>query len=417
MGENNYSLGDCVVAGPRQQIHSEYLEPLTDEEIIAWKSLPAMQQPDWGNDWLIGKVRADLLALPALVHRAEIEQLRALLADVALGARVIVQAGDCAEDPAECVEDELSRKVGLLDALAGVLRINTGLPVLRVGRIAGQFAKPRSRETVYHDGAILPAYRGPLVNGPEPEIGARRPDPLRLVACCRAATTASGYLRAATEPTVWTSHEALILDYELPFVRRDEDGSLFLTSTHWPWIGERTRDLDGVHVTLLSSVRNPAACKVGPNATTEQVLGLCGRLDPDREPGRLTLIVRFGAGTVARRLPELVKAVRVAGHPVIWLCDPMHANTIPASNGRKIRLLPTMLREVGEFQEAVAVGGGVAGGLHLETTPHDVLECVDDEATARTVDDSRYTTLCDPRLNVAQAIAVVSTWRTSGGTP
>ncbi|HEX6352819.1 3-deoxy-7-phosphoheptulonate synthase [Actinophytocola sp.] len=387
---------------------------MTEGETTTWRSMPALQQPDWGNSWLIGKVRSDLATMPALVHRTEIERLRVLLAEVALGERMVVQAGDCAEDPVECVPEVLSRKAGLIDALAGVLRTATGLPVVRVGRIAGQFAKPRSHETVYHDGTALPVYRGPLVNGPEPEANARRPDPLRLVACCQAATTATRYLRGAVEPTVWTSHEALILDYELPFARRGGDGALFLTSTHWPWIGERTRDLDGVHVTLLSAVRNPVACKIGPKATTEQVLGLCERLDPDREPGRLTLVARLGAGVAARRLPELVTAVRAAGHPVIWLCDPMHANTVTASNGRKIRLLPTVLREVAEFQHAVTAAGGVAGGLHLETTPHDVLECVDDEAEARTVEAARYTTLCDPRLNLTQALAVASVWRASG---
>lgn len=412
--EINYSMGDPVVAGPGQQIGEEYLEPLTEGETTAWRSLPALQQPDWGNGWLIGKVRADLTSMPALVQRTEIDQLRALLAEVALGDRMIVQAGDCAEDPDECVDDVLSRKVGLLEALAGVLRTTTGLPVVRVGRIAGQFAKPRSQETVYHDGTALSVYRGPLVNGPELEASARRPDPLRLVACYQAATNAIRYLRETTEPTVWTSHEALILDYELPFVRRGEDGARYLTSAHWPWVGERTRDLAGVHVTLLSAVRNPVACKIGPTATVEQVLGLCDRLDPDREPGRLTMIARIGAGVAARRLPDLVTAVRAAGHPVIWLCDPMHANTVMASNGRKIRVLNTMLREVGEFQQAVTAAGGVAGGLHLETTPHDVLECVDDEAVAPTVDPAGYTTLCDPRLNLTQALAVASAWRASG---
>jgi 3-deoxy-7-phosphoheptulonate synthase len=373
-----------------------------------------MQQPDWGNDWLIGKVRADLAGMPTLVPSNEIEWLRVLLGEVALGSRMVVQAGDCAEDPEECVPDVLSRKIGLLDMVAGVLRTRSGLPVLRVGRIAGQFAKPRSQDTVYHDGAALPSYRGPLVNGPEPEVDARRPDPLRLVACYRAASDATAYLRAATGATLWTSHEALILDYELPFVRRAEDGSLFLTSTHWPWIGERTRDLTGVHVTLLASVRNPVACKVGPSATVDEVLGLCERLDPDRAPGRLTLVPRMGAGPAGRRLPELVAKVKAEGHPVIWLCDPMHANTITAGNDRKIRLLPTVLREVREFHDAVAAAGGAAGGLHLETTPHDVQECVWDEAVARTVDDSRYTTLCDPRLNSAQAVAVAMAWPVTG---
>jgi 3-deoxy-7-phosphoheptulonate synthase len=210
---------------------------------------------------------------------------------------------------------------------------------------------------------------------------------------------------------VWTSHEALLLDYELPMLRPTDDGQLMLASTHLPWIGDRTRQVDGAHVRLLATVVNPVACKVGPTMTVDELLRLCEVLDPDRVPGRLTLIARMGADLVGQQLPPLVHAVRTAGHPVIWLCDPMHANTVRRPDGRKTRLVPTMIREVEEFQHAVRAERGVAGGLHLETTPNDVLECLPDEE--RTEGD--YTTLCDPRLNPQQAALVASAWQTGIG--
>jgi 3-deoxy-7-phosphoheptulonate synthase len=219
--------------------------------------------------------------------------------------------------------------------------------------------------------------------------------------------------RAGTGPArdrVWTSHEALLLDYEIPLLHRDQEGVTILGSTHWPWIGDRTRQVDGAHVSMLAAVINPLACKVGPSMRAEELLDLCAHLDPLREPGRLTLIARMGADQVAAALPPLVKAVREAGHPVGWLCDPMHGNTISAPGGLKTRLLATIAREVREFQDAVDRAGGVAVGLHLETTPDEVTECVThldqlDNATGK------YTSFCDPRLNPEQAIAVASLWR------
>ncbi|MEU9170255.1 3-deoxy-7-phosphoheptulonate synthase [Streptomyces sp. NPDC048420] len=381
--------------------------------------LPAGQQPDWGDAWLVEKVRADLAALPGLVGWDEVRRLRALLAEAAAGRLLIVQAGDCAEDPAECTAEVVDRKVGLLDALAGVVRMRTGLPVLRVGRIAGQFAKPRSRPTELVDGVELPVFRGLVVNDTKPEPMARRADPLRLITGYRAAAVAMHRLRRQSgtwtplpEPGVWTSHEALLLDYELPSLRRSDDGRQLLTSTHWPWIGERTRDPAGAHVRLLADVVNPVACKVGPNCTPAQLLELCAALDPDREPGRLTLIARFGAGRLADGLTDLVSAVRQAGHPVIWLCDPLHGNTVTTPGGVKTRLLTAVLREVGEFLTAVRRGGGTAGGLHLEATPDPVAECAaDDEDMAGVGRSGTYTTLCDPRLNPGQALSVAAAWR------
>ncbi|GAA2916796.1 hypothetical protein GCM10020221_10970 [Streptomyces thioluteus] len=208
---------------------------------------------------------------------------------------------------------------------------------------------------------------------------------------------------------MWTSHEALLLDYEMPMLRVDEKGRLFLGSTHWPWIGERTRQLEGAHVALLAEVSNPVACKVGPTMEPGDLLALCERLDPWRDPGRLTLIARMGADAVTDRLPRLVEAVRGAGHPVIWLSDPVHGNTVTAPGGHKTRIVETVSLEVSRFVEAVRTAGGVAGGLHLETTPDDVTECASTEDRLGSVGE-RYTSHCDPRLNPSQALAVVSSW-------
>ncbi|MDQ1018259.1 3-deoxy-D-arabino-heptulosonate 7-phosphate (DAHP) synthase class II [Streptomyces afghaniensis] len=194
-------------------------------------------------------------------------------------------------------------------------------------------------------------------------------------------------------------------------LRRDREGRVALTSTHWPWIGERTRQLDGAHVALLADVVNPVACKVGPRMTVADLLGLCARLDPEQEPGRLTLIARMGADATTDVLPPLVQAVRAAGHPVIWLVDPMHANTITTAEGRKTRVVETIAREVTAFQAAVRTAGGTPGGIHLETTPDDVTECVDAHHGIDRI-GRNYTTLCDPRLNPRQAVSVVSAWQT-----
>jgi 3-deoxy-7-phosphoheptulonate synthase len=329
----------------------------------------------------------------------------------------VVQTGDCAEDPAECSADYVARKSGLLDVLAGLVKMSTHLPVLRVGRMAGQFAKPRSRPTETVGGVELPVYRGHMVNAPEPDPELRKPDPRRLLTGYDAASEAMTHLgwldparRSAVCPPVWTSHEALLLDYELPMVRQDDYGQPLLTSTHWPWIGERTRRPDGAHVAMLASVVNPVACKVGPTMAPDELLALCALLDPGRDPGRLTLIARMGADAVADRLPPLVRAVKDAGHPVSWLTDPMHGNTVTAPGGLKTRLVDTVVREVREFQHAVRSSGGVAGGLHLETTPDDVTECARDASATAGIGD-KYTSFCDPRLNPGQAISVASAWQ------
>ncbi|MDX3455875.1 3-deoxy-7-phosphoheptulonate synthase [Streptomyces sp. ME02-8801-2C] len=385
-------------------------------DLEAWLAAPAHQQPQWSDPVRAAAVRAELSRLPGLVSWEETEVLRMLLAQAAAGKYQVIQAGDCAEDPAECTPSAVARKVGLLDALAGIMQVNTGKPVIRIGRIAGQFAKPRSSPTERVDGVDLPAFRGPLVNHPAPDADARQPRAERMLECYAAAQQATQFLRGHTggwnPPTgepVWTSHEALLLDYELPFLRRTPTGRTMLMSTHLPWIGERTRQPDAAHARMLAQVTNPLACKVGPNTDPDALLRLCELLDPDREPGRLTLIARMGAAGAASKLPRLVTTVRAAGHPAAWLCDPMHGNTLTAPSGHKTRIVPVLIEEVVGFQAAVSGAGGVAAGLHLETTPDPVTECAWGPDGVDAVAE-HYTSLCDPRLNPQQAFTVAGAW-------
>lgn len=381
------------------------------------RSRPAQQQPTWPNPAAVAQASKELETKPALVRGEDVRTLRALLARVAAGQLQVAQAGDCAEDPDECTPGYVARKAALLDVLAGIMKMISHKPVVRVGRMAGQFAKPRSQPTELFRGVELPAYRGHLVNSPEPDPELRRPDPRRLLSGYHAASDAMHHLgwwdlarHCRVEPPVWTSHEALLLDYELPMLRRDDEGRPLLTSTHWPWVGRRTSQVDGAHMALLAEVANPVSCKVPHDMRPDELTAICERLDPARVPGRLTLIARMGSGTVADCLPPLVSAVRTAGHPVTWMCDPMHANTVNTSDGLKTRYLERIIREVEDFHQAVYAAGGIASGLHLETTPDLVTECVLNE---KMVDEVRtkYTSACDPRLNPHQAITVVSTWR------
>jgi 3-deoxy-7-phosphoheptulonate synthase len=380
------------------------------------------QQPKWDDAAEVERVRERLMASPGLVDASHVHRLRSTLARVAAGDAHVVQAGDCAEDPAECTSGYVAGKAGLLDVLAGILKMKTHRPVVRVARIAGQFAKPRSAPTEWVGGVELPVYRGHMVNSPEPDPVGRRPDPWRMLSGYQAASEVVDRLgwrtaaKSPIEPLVWTSHEALLLDYEISMLRRDEQGGLLLSSTHWPWIGDRTRQVDGAHVRLLSKVVNPVACKVGPTITVDELLALCERLDPKREPGRLSLIARMGADAVCDLLPPLVAAVRAAGHPVIWLCDPMHGNTVRTPQGFKTRFVETLARELQGFQSAVSASGGVAGGLCMETTPDDVTECVLNESAVDQVGE-KYTTLCDPRLNPKQAVYLAQAWRGSRAEP
>ncbi len=375
------------------------------------------QQPSWADQSLLWRTREALATRPGLVRLADVWSLRNQLAEVAKGRANLIQAGDCAEDPAECTPEHVRRKVTLLTSLADDLAERSQRPVLRVGRIAGQFSKPRTSPIERVGNLELPVYRGHMVNGPEPDVHSRRPDPQRMLRCYDSASETMRHLGwlgpqppVGLSQRVWTSHEALLLDYEIPMLRRDERDELMLASTHWPWIGERTRQPDGEHVALLSQVANPVACKVGPRTSRNDLLELAERLDPDREPGRLTLISRMGADNVTRALPALVAAMREGGFPVIWLCDPMHGNSVTLANGVKTRFIATLVRELELFQDVLAATGGVAGGLHLETTPDEVSECVSLDCPVERIHED-YTSLCDPRLNPRQAAEVVSAWR------
>ncbi|RNL86659.1 phospho-2-dehydro-3-deoxyheptonate aldolase [Halostreptopolyspora alba] len=378
---------------------------------------PAPQQPQWRDEDAVDSVRGELVERPALVDPRDVRALKAQLAEVSSGEAYVVQAGDCAEDPEENTRAHIVRKTALVDRLAAEMAMGMGKPVLRVGRIAGQYGKPRSSPTERVGGVDLPVFRGHMVNSPHPDSDSRRPEPRRLLSGYEAASTAMEHLgwnggpqRLSIGPTVWTSHEALLLDYEVPMLRGDGTGRTLLSSTHWPWIGTRTGRADGAHVALLTEVENPVAVKVGPDREIEEMLAVCRRLDPEREPGRLTLVARMGADLVLDRLPRLVAAVRAQGHPVIWMCDPMHGNTVTASSGIKTRYVRTIINEVTGFQQAVRESGGVAGGLHLETTPDDVSECALDASSDDRVGEP-YTSLCDPRLNPRQALSVLDAWR------
>ncbi|WP_231500324.1 3-deoxy-7-phosphoheptulonate synthase [Saccharothrix sp. NRRL B-16314] len=385
-----------------EPVPRSHARALSEWETAHWKSLPAAQQPPW-PDRRARAFRARLTRLEGLVTPAEVAALRVELAEVAAGRRLVLQSGDCAEPFAECGPRHVFPKAALLDRLATAL--GDDLPVVRVGRLGGQFAKPRSHPTEVVDGVELPVYRGDLVNAPQPDARARRADPARLIAGYHAARSVTEFLRRH-QPRLRTSHEALVLDYELPMVRLDERGVPLLTSTHWPWVGDRTRDVHGAHVRLLASVANPVACKVGPGTRPDELRALCDRLDPEREPGRLTLIARLGADRVSALLPPLVAAVRAAGHPAIWLCDPLHGNTVTDADGRKARLVEAAVREVADFRATVHVAGGVAGGLHLETTSDEVEECGWDDFPT-----GPHLSLRDPRLNTGQALAVIAAWR------
>ncbi|MBZ4317855.1 3-deoxy-7-phosphoheptulonate synthase [Streptomyces huiliensis] len=372
------------------------------------------QEPPWAGHPALGEVSGRLSTAPPLVSVDEVGRLRDELAAVARGDALVLQAGDCAENLEECGPEQAAARVTVLDALGDHLERSSGRRVVRIGRLAGQFAKPRSQPTERVGGRELPVFRGHMVNSAEPTAEARRPDPWRMLRAYEAAGTVLDAVRKRRgdrDTGPWASHEALVLDYELPLVRGGPEAvGPLLTSTHLPWVGERTRQPGSRHVTLLASVANPVACKIGPTATPDEVLLLSRLLDPGRTPGRLTLIVRMGRAVVAEALPPLVAAVRRAGHPVVWLCDPMHGNTVRAVGGRKTRYLPDLIAEAAAFRAVLEQQGQHAGGVHLETAADDVSECVGGPVGSPDALARRYTTLCDPRLNPEQARRFLNTW-------
>ncbi|MGW5041628.1 class II 3-deoxy-7-phosphoheptulonate synthase [Streptomyces parvulus] len=416
------------------------------------------QQPEWPDAGRLREVTGRLAAAPPLVFPAECEALRARLAAVARGEALLLQGGDCAETFASATEESVGGKLRTLLQMAVVLAHGAPLPVVKVGRMAGQFAKPRSRPFEERDGVRLPSYRGDAVNEPGFSARERTPDPARMLRMYETSSTtlnlvraltaggfadlarvhewnrafvagasdgrryerlvgeiqrALAFLRACGGDTRATataefhvSHEALLLDYERPLTRTDpETGRTYGTSGHLLWVGERTRRPDGPHIDYAAGVRNPVAVKLGPGVAADTVLRYVDRLDPDREPGRLTFVVRMGAERVRERLAPLVEKVGAEGALVCWVCDPMHGNTFVAPSGHKTRHFDAIADEVRGFMEVHRSLGTHPGGVHLELTGGDVTECLGGSAGVD-VDTlpRRYETACDPRLNHSQAL-------------
>jgi 3-deoxy-7-phosphoheptulonate synthase len=431
---------------------------VSPNHLDTWRDLPAAQQPDWPDRAELNRVVDTLTTLPPLVFAGECDQLKQSLAAVARGEAFVLQGGDCAETFAGATAENVRNKLKTLLQMAIVLTYAGRVPVVKIGRLAGQFAKPRSSGTETRDGVELPAYRGDMVNGFDFTPEARTPDPGRLLRAYHSAAVTLNLARAFTkggyadlrqvhawnqdfvaespagrryeklareidqalafmracgaEPeefhTVefYSSHEALILDYDRALTRIDSRTGLpYDVSAHMVWIGERTRQLDGAHVEFFSRIRNPIGVKLGPTTTPEEAIALIEKLNPDNEPGRLTFISRMGAGKVRDALPTLVEKVRASGATVAWICDPMHGNTFEAPSGHKTRRLDDVLDEVAGFFEVHHALGTHPGGVHIEFTGDDVTECVGGGHEIAEEDLSlRYETACDPRLNRGQSL-------------
>ncbi|MFC7896645.1 3-deoxy-7-phosphoheptulonate synthase [Streptomyces sp. NPDC057381] len=370
---------------------------------------PAAQQPHWPDPVRAGRIRALLSRAEPIVAPDETARLRHELAAVARGEAFLLQGGDCAESFAENTPAHQRANLRTLAEMADVLARRTRLPVVKVARMAGQYAKPRSRDV---DDQGLPAYRGDMVNSAEPTRAARTPDPGRMLRVHAEAVRTMALVRAlgrdgTTGGDVYVSHEALLLDYEGSSLRPDTDGpEPRLTSGlgHFLWIGERTRRPDGAHIAFAELLSNPIGLKIGPTTTPEQAAAYVRRLDPHAEPGRLTLISRMGCARVRDVLPPIVEKVTADGHQVIWQCDPMHGNTYTSAGGLKTRRWDAITDEIAGFFDVHRMLGTHPGGLHLEVTGDPVTECVGGTGGPTESDlPGRYRTACDPRLNADQA--------------
>ena len=425
-----------------------------------WRKKPRVQMPDYKNIKILKDVENQLEKYPPLVFAGEARKLKQQLGKVANGQGFLLQGGDCAESFAEFSADNIRDTFRVMLQMAVVLTYGAKCPVVRVGRMAGQFAKPRSADTEIIDGVELPSYRGDIINDITFTDEARKPNPKRMLQAYAQAASSLNLLRAfstggyadihqvhswtlgfsdgagaekystvanrisdaldfmtaaglTTENShalgsvdFYTSHEALLLEYEEALCRIDSTTGLPVAgSGHLIWIGDRTRQPDGAHVEFCKGVQNPIGLKCGPSITTDELLKLIQTLNPENEPGRLTLIARFGAGSVGDHLPALIKAVQSEGSKVVWSCDPMHGNTIKSSSGYKTRPFDSVLREVREFFAIHNAEGSHPGGVHFEMTGQDVTECT---GGLRAISDEnlsdRYHTACDPRLNASQAL-------------
>ena len=420
-------------------------------------NLEAKQQPTWESEILLEQVKQELSVQPPLVFAGEVDTLKSRIAAAANGEAFILQGGDCAETFADATANRIRNRIKTVLQMAVVLMYGSSLPVVKMGRMAGQFAKPRSSDTETRGDLTLPAYRGDAVNGYEFTPESRANDPYRLMQAYNTSASTLNLIRAFTtggfadlrEVHLWNkgftdnpankryesiaqdidramrfmdacgidanelksteffvSHEGLLFDYEVPLTRLDSrSGEPYVTSGHFIWIGERTRQLEGAHVDYFSRVRNPLGVKLGPTTTKEDVLQLIDKLDPNREPGRLTFISRMGAGKIRDELPRLIEAANESGANPLWITDPMHGNGITTKNGYKSRRFDDVMDEVMGFFEVHRELGTHPGGLHVELTGDDVAECLGgseliDESTL----EERYESVCDPRLNHMQSL-------------
>ncbi len=433
---------------------------MTDWVKSGWRSKPRVQMPDYPDSGKLRAVEDQLAKYPPLVFAGEARRLKTALGEASRGKAFLLQGGDCAESFAEFSADAIRDTFKVMLQMAMVLTYGAKVPVVKIGRMAGQFAKPRSAPTETIGDAELPSYRGDIINGFDFDEASRVPDPQRMLQAYTQAAATLNLLRAFSQggyadvhqvhawtlgfienseaeryrdvanrisdtldfikaagvsqdaahtlQTVdfYTSHEALLLEYEEAMCRIDSTTGLPVAgSGHLIWIGDRTRQPDGAHVEFCRGVQNPIGLKCGPTMTVDDLKVLMARLNPDNEPGRLTLITRFGAGKVGDHLPRLIKTVREEGAEVLWTCDPMHGNTIKSSTGFKTRPFDSVLREVREFFAVHNGEGTIPGGVHFEMTGKDVTECT---GGVRAVTDedlsSRYHTACDPRLNASQSL-------------
>jgi 3-deoxy-7-phosphoheptulonate synthase len=374
----------------------------------SWRGHEARQQPCYPDGAALDAALRELAAYPALVPALDAHRLTAALAEAQAGRGFFLQGGDCAESFAEFSPGNIRALHGLLGAMARTLAEASGVPVITAARIAGQFAKPRSRDLEEKGGTALPMYRGDIVNGIAFDEAARRPDPERMFrAYAQSAATLSHLRSLSGGLSFHTCHEALLLPYEEALVRRDGAG-WYGSSAAFLWVGDRTRFAGSAHVEFLRGLTNPLGVKCGPGLEADLLLHLLDRLNPARRAGRITLISRMGAEAIGERLPPLIRAVVREGHPVLWSCDPMHGNTIKA-NGFKTRPLERILDELRAFFGLCRAEGVRAGGIHVEATGRDVAECTGGARPVREADlGDRYHTHCDPRLNPAQAMEVAA---------
>ncbi len=427
----------------------------------SWREKPILQQPTYPDRELLKQVEGELKNYPPLVFAGEARNLKKQLAEVVAGRAFLLQGGDCAESFSEFNADNIRDTFKVLLQMAIVMTFAGGVPVVKVGRIGGQFAKPRSADTETIDDVTLPSYRGDIINGVDFTEDARVPDPKRMIqAYNQSAATlnlvrafASGGLadlhevhkwnldfasqgsmgekygdlsariqdslrfmeacgvtsrtyRTLRETDFYTSHEALLLPYEEAFTRQDSlTGDWYDVSAHMLWIGDRTRQLDGAHVEFMRGINNPIGIKAGPSMDPEDLVRLCNVLNPNNEAGRLNIIVRMGADKVADGMPKLIRAAKNEGLNVVWSCDPMHGNVYKTSNGFKSRPVDAILAEMKQFFQVHKAEGTVAGGVHLEMTGKDVTECTGGRFQISEEDlKSRYHTHCDPRLNADQSL-------------